>query len=418
MDRLPIELLHCIGQHLFQDSSFRLMLTSRTLYHVILPLMYSDIFLRQTNLTAKKLSSLLHTLTQKPQLAHSLRVFRIEGWDTREPPEGDKPTCTNPEFTFDEALITRLVQAITKTPDEENKWLVSLRNGNPDAWLALLIPQLTNLRRLDVEYPYFPVYFNTLLQKAARGEVPAFQKLEETCISWADTELGIDSDELLPYFYFPAMRKLHAVNIVEREGNAQNGRFSDAKVAFSGIEEITLESSNCADGMTRWLQCCKGLKSFSVVHGGAIVSEDYWMSASFGKSLQRHKSTLEYLSLDVEDSSDVEEEQWVGSLAGYSALKYLHMRYPDLVGMSEDWEPLHEISELVPASLETLSIEGCGEDVLHWLPAQLVRLVESGRTPNLVTLSLEGFYVGTRDDCQPELLPLLDVCEANGVRVQ
>ncbi|KAL4860685.1 hypothetical protein BDV12DRAFT_204792 [Aspergillus spectabilis] len=414
MDRLPVELLHRIGRYLLQDSCFRLARTCRHLYHAVLPVMYSDIFMRSTILTAKNLSCFLQTIARKPYLAHSVRIFSIEGWDTNE----NRVAQFEDEVILDEELIGRLVREASETDEEMTRWLHSLRKGNPDAWLALLMPLLTNLRKLEVEYPYFPKYFNSMLDKAAQGKVKAFPRLEEVETSWADTELGIDSNDLLPYFYFPAMRKLQATNVVEREGNSENGGFDNAQQSFSGIKELVLESSNGADGMTRWLRCCKALKSFSIDHGGALVSEDSWMSAVFGKSLARHKSTLEYLSLDINDSNDVDEEQWVGSLTEYLALKYLHIRYPDLVGMSEDWEPLHEISDLLPSSLETLSLEGCGDDVLHWLPAQLERLIQSGQTPNLTTLSLEGFNVMSREDCQPELRRLFDICEQAGIRLQ
>ncbi|KAL2828189.1 hypothetical protein BDW59DRAFT_143327 [Aspergillus cavernicola] len=442
MDYLPVELLLRIARYLHHPHCLSLVLTCRRIYHAALPAMYSEVYGRRSFTTAKSLSCFLHTIARKPHLAKSVKILGIDSWDTCDDRAASLDSSNKP--CYDEELIGNLVREASGPEEEEevemSQWEMSLRNGNPDAWMALLMPLLINLRELHIEYTYSPDYFNKMLIRAAKKEkdkvtsqklvkaakkekelVVPFQKLEEVYVTWADTELGVSSCDLLPYFYFPSMRKLHGESVVERLAipNHELLDGDEASEGFSSIEEIHLDCSNSSDGMEDWLRCCKALKSFSIEHGGAMVSEESWNSPPFAESLTRHKSTLEFLWLDISDHNDIDEEQWIGSLADYTALRDLHIRYPDLVGMNEeDWEPLHEISDLVPPSLRTLSIAGCGEDILHWLPGQLERLIESRRTPHLVNLDLDGFSIISREGCEPELVRLYDLCEGAGVRLR
>jgi hypothetical protein len=192
-----------------------------------------------------------------------------------------------------------------RSPRRRSLWLKELEQDNNDAWLALLIPQLKQLRRIRLTWPpYGSHYVLDMLQKAAVEEELIFPYLEEAYGVWgnsADTfpscwnsENAFPSYHMQPFFQFPSMREVCCYMMREYD-NGDSSEFPKRDTLSpqcSNITDIDLQGCNSVEGMREWVQACKALKSFRFIHGSRIVSDDDSQPRKMYESLSLHKSTL------------------------------------------------------------------------------------------------------------------------------
>ena len=115
-------------------------------------------------------------MTRTPRLASYVRSLTLKCWDT-ESTNNDK---YDRKVDFDGNLLRKLFdQRMGNSEEERLKWLKDLERDNSDAWLALLIPQLNELRKISLIWPSDSHFVLDMLQKAAIEEEPVFPHLEE-----------------------------------------------------------------------------------------------------------------------------------------------------------------------------------------------------------------------------------------------
>ena len=116
------------------------------------PLLYSAVELPYYKSKPHLLVSLVRSILRRPELAAYIRTLSCQG--------GDRPD-TNwrkklPKKRVDEADLQEAVPFVSGTSlPFRDKWIVELRQGTLDAYLALLLLQLPRLRRLSLG----PVFF-------------------------------------------------------------------------------------------------------------------------------------------------------------------------------------------------------------------------------------------------------------------
>ena len=103
------------------------------------------------------------------------------------------------------------VKALSHSPYEEIKWMEDLESSFQDAFLALLLPALVRLKRLDLSDNSFSRRCIRMLRRAICKEKPfdshsAFNALTEVTIT-CNTELSALSYRSFPFsFQFPSIR--------------------------------------------------------------------------------------------------------------------------------------------------------------------------------------------------------------------
>jgi hypothetical protein len=331
---------------------------------------------------------LVSTILRNPTLAKAVHYLDLDSWD-------DQSWKEDPDILFeydkydgyDANLIENADCHIPSSAEEREYRIQALRDGYSDAWLAILIPQLTNLRGIKITWPYEARRVRTMFSKAAEDGGRLFPHLKEVFAEHCDTENSAEASWMDPFFKFPAMRKLSGRMIADRDHDHVPGT---RILPCSGIEEIDLDMSNTEYGFSVWIQSCIALKSFRLEIGGPIVSEWSIHSHRLRESLSYHKTTLEKFWLRTDEESDPDlDEGWIGSFADFCVLKMLHIPFAMLVDFNEESATNRDLVSLLPPSLESLYLCQCDSGVTKLAIDEVEALLESRCLPNLTSLGLE-----------------------------
>ncbi|CAI7603462.1 unnamed protein product [Penicillium pancosmium] len=399
---LPLELLHLIGSNLDQKDTRNLISTSHRMHSVFQQKLYTNVTIRQRNVNAAQ--SFLYTVARNPELAGYVQSLTLADWETYDwdihrdwnIPRDPQKTTKRPNFDGD--LIRKLVDEAADYPKEDkSKWLQDLEEYYDDAWLALLIPRLTGLRKISFEWPYGSYHVDKMLEKAARNG-----------------ENAVHSYQMHPFFKFPSVRKVSGWKVAEdaKEEEEEEEELEDFDrhptevlkgysllPQCSNVTDIDLSQSNAGEGMQQWIQACKALKSFRIIHGGPVFSYDDAQPRKLYNSLSLHKSTLEAIWFEYDDQGGDGEndDEWMGSFVDFYNLKFLRLSLPNLVGLNEQGSSARKICDVIPSSLETLFLDiawGAFFDVWD----DLAEIATSRKFSKIATFYIEGHNISEPED--------------------
>ncbi|KAJ6186193.1 hypothetical protein N7519_007494 [Penicillium mononematosum] len=387
LNDLPPEILHLIARDLGRKALYLLVSTSRRLHTVFQRSLYTDVTLCGRGSEDQTTNIFLYAVTRTPRLASYVRSLKVNCWETEKDNNG-KPA--------------------QRSEEEKSKWLEDLERHNSDAWLALLIPQLKELRKLHFTWPFGSYYVVDMLQKAAIETEPIFPHLEEAYAAWHGSENAFPSYYMNAFFNFPSMRKVGCYMLAEDENDDDDefeSESDDSKPPkratlspqCSNITDIDLQESNAAEGMRERVQACKALKSFRLVHGGGVVSGADFQPRKIYESLALQKSTLESIWVEAYDDMDTDDE-WMGSFADFTALRLICISLPNLVGFDERKLPLRKLRNVLPSSLETLFLSLGEDESFEIAMDQLADLATSESLPKLAVIYLEYYELRKREN--------------------
>ena len=405
---LPDDVLLLIGEQLKDPADrWNLVFASRHFHDLFLPLAYQTISLHDW----RQARSFLHAITNRPSSARAVREFVMGGWSSEYTSEHDQE-----EIRKSSALSERIKEA-SHSANERIQWQEDLSRGFRDAWAALILPFLSQLRELDLDYTSRSPFLDRVMQRAIAGERPflcrpAFQHLRQVTLrrrNNTDNSNLVENDDdyasppsslLLRFFQLPSMRTFIAESVVlpGKPPRPENNEQSPA--GFSPITEIELRINTGSQGMHALIASCANLKSFKYRHSDAhILSRGYEPTALY-KSLAHSKATLQTLWLDqygihyeyIAVGLNQTRDEWFGSLADFTALRDLRIRLPNLLDIQYQNEPSIPLEQCLPPLLERLFVEGCKERDLPVLVSQLQTVVMNCHScvPNLQRVDIEG----------------------------
>lgn len=443
---LPNDVLLMVGEHLdHHEDRWNLILVSRHFHDLFLPLVYRKAPLHNWRGT----KSFLHAITKRPALANAVRELDLSGWQTAPITDGERIDVQN----F--AALTRLVKQSSHSDEEVTQWEGSLAKGLGDAWAALLLPLLTQLRKLHLAYATRTPFLDTVMQRAVRCEKPfdaqpAFQHLQEVSLHRREEidpcepqEAAEHGDQppsaalLMPFFQLPSMRAIFADSVIDpssittdyhTSGKSDEENDEEAEPSekppsgLSSITEIDLRASSGNHGMEALVASCADLKSFKYQHSDCHVHSQGYQPSAFYRALTRSKHTLHTLWLDhygdhypfTAAGLNQTHDEWFGSLADFTALREVRIRLPNLLDIRYQSEPTTPLINCLPQSLETLYIEGCEERHLSILASQLQTVLKQrqSKAPRLQRLDIEGAFQNvSSDDSGDSSSPTAEVLE-------
>lgn len=376
---------------------------------------FHDLFLRVLYRSAtlegwKDTRSFLGAILRRPELARAVRDLDFHGWKSIAPSDGGG----NPA-NHDLSIFADWAGSVSHSEEEHTQWKDDLEKGAGDAWVALLLPMLSNLQQLRLVYPKENVYLDRTLHRALNGEKPfdtqpAFPSLEGVSLKHLDEDEVEKSNykpsQILPFFKFPSMRSFSADSVIE---NIQEGDETtlDSLAGSSSIHEITLRSSNGRQGMDSLIASCSRLKSFKYQHSDSHALAEGYQPSAFYQSLAGSKNSLETLWLDSHGQHHTftaaglneSHDEWFGSLVDFKALKDIRIRLPNLLDIRYQSEPSSPLTDVLPSSLQSLYVEGCKENNLSTLLSQLDTVIKNRKTrfPSLTRLDVEGLFHDEED---------------------
>lgn len=160
--------------------------TSRKTRILVEPSLYREIGWKSEDLTKRihpPIDLLLRTIISRPELASFVQCLALCYWEPSWAYTSElEPGCDSYklDFTSQEMEQTALLIKSLHVP-AERRWLTGLRCGKVDLFLALLITQLTALRRLYLPSNYHQLdsFFGVILERAiVRGLFQALESLE------------------------------------------------------------------------------------------------------------------------------------------------------------------------------------------------------------------------------------------------
>lgn len=369
-----------------------------------------------------QVQSFLKAILLRPDLAGVVRSLDFSDWQLQ---QGHDLTLTEPELS----LFIAWAAAIAHSEAESSQWEADLRSGVDEAWLALLLSSVHNVRQLKLVYPSLPTeprghpYLDRVFERATARQKPfdacaGFHRLREVSlrqVTGPDDDQGtFYPSQIMPFLQMPLLQRLSVDSLIEYRPEKAGAEASEQKPESessnvqSSVSEITLTASNGARGMDELIASCPSLKSFKYQHSDARLLADGFQPSAFNQSLVRSQNTIETIWLDnlgehlpfTINGLNESHDEWFGSFADFAVLKDLRIRLPNLLDVQYQMEPSLPLTEVLPSSIESLYIEGCKENSLSMLIRQVSAVLEARKTrfKGLQCLHIEGVFHDDDED--------------------
>jgi hypothetical protein len=401
---LPDEILLLLCDHFFfreRKSCLQLLLVCKHWHSLFFPHVYSAIPVHSW-----QLAPLARSIQLNPKIGSAIRYLNLEGWICDESPEDG--------HYYEPILFQNAVQQASHSPEEAEEWEKDLKQGNQDAWLGLVLLSLENVKTLSVTPPSETKYFRRILSRAALCEKPfdtgpgSLQRLEDVFVNTEDYKDFTVNFESLPFFHLPRMRKIGFDSVIEDHWSGPDDHLAQRPAkGTSPIEEIqTIRTSNGSNGFSDFITSCANLKRFKYQHSNMVVwGESYigFRPPAFYKPLLTQKHSLEVLHLNdkgeympsgSEEGPDL-RNCCLGSLAEFNNLKELRIRLHNLLDL--DSSVSASLKDILPASLESLSLANCRDKYFPALIENLQEMLVQKGFLNLKKLEIQPYFVTLAD---------------------
>ncbi|KAL2793239.1 hypothetical protein BJX66DRAFT_231189 [Aspergillus keveii] len=293
-------------------------------------------------------------------------------------------------------------------------WERDLKKENPDAWIALLLTLLPNLRRLEIQFPDRSTYVPQVILRAAAGQfrIAVLQRLEEVVVSAAFEPYGLVTSLVLPFFGLSALRSVFTDALFDGE--------SGVAIGSSPIKHLSIGA--CRGGLeslSELIRNCPNLESYQ--HG--YFPFNGWAPPSINPliypAVLQAKETLKRLWLDIELLPEMEEPIWP-SFIEFKALQFLHAPHGLLGKFYRSGifaqAPVPDLASTLPVSLKELhitKIHGAGainvvaEALMNYILSKTVHITDIVvfTTPVPVELAMPPSVSDTE-----LLIRLVDLC--------
>ncbi|KAJ0425630.1 hypothetical protein BJY00DRAFT_184515 [Aspergillus carlsbadensis] len=441
---LPAELLLLTTSHLDnQKDILNLASTTRALHALLYPHAFTSLILDEGSVY--QLTRLVHVLARNPHCARAVRILQFDDL-----PRVGSRVRKEEKVKYDPEVIRPVLERMASALSSSSntmvaKWEDVLRTGDDtEPWIALILTLVPNVEDLSLTFNYLSFYIRKLFSMmdtatetgGASSALPGpgsptkepqplvlFSRLRTLSARWYDTENGVSSSYLLPFFRLPSLREFNGVSITDGrpadeyelrgDGPPEDCYYYDedeepypeydedpegyfrrypGDEGFSNVTHITLSDSNSEHGFPDLIRACRRLVSFVYEHGERGGTLGWFAPRRFHGSLCKHKDWLEELTICYDNwacgHGDPLESEFIGSFKDFKTLKRLRLRGENIL-VREGKMPF----DLLPPSLESLLIEEFAADNGQNLLGQLreLRSVVELQCPNLVSLRVAGY---------------------------
>ncbi|KAI1959847.1 hypothetical protein LOZ58_004212 [Ophidiomyces ophidiicola] len=365
---------------------------SRRCYDIATPRAYRSVFFSFGSLRA--ISGLLRTILLNPTIAEF--VFSVDVLLAQNHPGESFLDDTNmpPLFPIPHQFLERAVNVVSTSRKEKYQWLSALNSKNPDAYVALLLSPLVNLKTLILRPWGRGSYCFKILQRAAADDNDlghTFPRLQDLRLYDNGSTRLISSNMLASLVLLPALKHLEAWSLYDDEME----NIDWAGLGRSHVTHIALTGAVCVNGLGKLLPSCRNLKVFDYTHcyPGDVASFD---PHRLYESLHAVKDTLEILRFRSYQRQ-VNNRAFIGSFAGFTALKELEIgaRFLHSLDMAV------RLHTLFPVSLEKLKILSLSKDRVLWALQEIDFWLNGwlDSTPDLRKVVLGGSGFFTMSQC-------------------
>ncbi|KAH6881318.1 hypothetical protein BKA58DRAFT_732 [Alternaria rosae] len=323
-EKLPTELLEQIVSLVPRNSLLSLCLTSKTLSQLATPCLYSEIYLRETdNLAA--LAYLVFTSPAHASLVKSFIVPRTWADVEERYSNGLWPGSDDPGV---HDVLRKKCSEYTSSVEEAEDVYGKIQSAkNEDAVMALLLPNLPKLRRLNINCDlYGHDDFVSWLPKVIRGiasrrdlsadnspspskngqqgiQPHAVSESIDILIAGGDDKYSSATNHVAVFFCLPNVRSIYGWKHGDSESHDENDVFPKLEPQSCPVEYLELRCAKLdLENFQGMLNATipGRLKTFNYELGGSWAWCDTEHPAMM-RSLEPHNETLEALGLSHED---------------------------------------------------------------------------------------------------------------------
>ncbi|KAL3459136.1 hypothetical protein BJX64DRAFT_265337 [Aspergillus heterothallicus] len=409
LSTLPLEILLLITSLLEKHNDI---LNLASCNHALHALLHHHAFTKLTldSNNIHQQSRLAHTLALNSRCAQAVRTLHFD--QNHLSHAGVKP---DDKLKYDRTIILPVLNSRFNIPASAvTQWEHDLTEElDPDAWTAvLLILVADTVEDLGLEFHYLSFYVRKLVVRGLQQQqslggsniksspkpVPLFPRLRKLNARWWDTENGLPTSYVLPFFHLPSLRMFSGVMMTDgspwdardlrrelpppRDGDYDDddddeenqGRVEEDTCGFSGVTHINLSYSNSEAGFPDLIRACRGLVSFVYEHGSCGGYDELAPSKVY-TSLCDHKASLEELAICYDRWSDGcgdDRPEFIGSLAEFVVLKKVRVLATDILVPDGDGGGWRMPMGILPPSLQSLMLERFDMDVSYNAPFNAV----------------------------------------------
>ena len=444
---LPHELLLKIIDSIEDASSkFNFLRCCHLTHDLVLPQLYRNVSIRQPRHVNPAFGfHALYTFTCQILRSHErasfVQSFTFREVDAYVPSKFSNGTTGHVSHERVDENLRKAVGRASFSKTDEKGWLQDLQSNNPTgALLAILLPHLPRLQRLNMAFPYTQRYNSRMLMSIVtrRGRVfpeTAFERLQHVVIPFSDQArdhraTGIWPHQLAYLLQMPSLQSVSAHVCHDDDDDDINLQFEDGvqDTAEAGWDGERLESSTVsslalegfrlrASEVEHAVTMCSNLKSLKLHWICERMTNLEMASRRFSgipKAIMPASQTLESLSLTYAFWNGAEEERRDRSththarisLAEYPKLRSLTLGIAWIFGLlflnrstAVANAPHDVLSRLLPSTIETLRIERKEAEYAVPLLANLEAVLlekQSGRFEGLKSITVLDGHPGVR----------------------
>ncbi|RAL08077.1 uncharacterized protein BO97DRAFT_399005 [Aspergillus homomorphus CBS 101889] len=332
-----------------------LLLICRQWYSLLLTKAYQSV-----RLGSDQIHLLVRSVQNNPEISHAIKDLSItSGWRS----ENDYNV---------EPLIDTVKQV---SPGDWERWVDGLRDGEGDAWLAILTLFVTSVTSLSLNISGDSRFFLPMVARVAARDKPfdsksVLQHLKIVELETDDLKNSYYATDCLPFLKLPSMRMFRASGLCEEQRGEP--AFSKPGPRTSGVIELDFGLGPCngRKGMNDFIAACANLEVFEYQHDDkAVWAESYvgFRPRAFYNALCTQKHSLRELRLnntgeshsdDIDSEDDDGSVAWddFGSLADFGQLRELHIPVRTLLQIGPHNRPPCSLDRVLPPNLELLNL--------------------------------------------------------------
>lgn len=192
MPILNNDIVLLIADHLdYQPDYFQMMRVCRQWYALLLPRAYR----RRIWVSGEMVYPLVRCISRNPNIGAAIQ--NLDVWLQSEGPE--------PKYNV--RMVKDAVERACDSRAEQTKWNRGLRNGDKDAWLAVLLQYLEGVTVLYLSYSNNSKYFIPMLRRVAIRAPPfdtrpVLENLEHVTVSTGEIKVHLIASDFLPLFRY------------------------------------------------------------------------------------------------------------------------------------------------------------------------------------------------------------------------
>jgi hypothetical protein len=165
---LPPEILTCIISYVHSKSSLcNIALCSSMFYSLTIPVLYAHVALHSRCHHFEGLRSLTVLFLTKSILAQYVRQFTLRDPIDNFQPNGHQNRPLDVRGVLREAIFSN-----SHSAEEFDEWTMHVASDHPDALLAILLPTMVKLEKLDLMLRNSPLYFDRMIVRAVAKQKP------------------------------------------------------------------------------------------------------------------------------------------------------------------------------------------------------------------------------------------------------